>query len=68
MREEDLKYIKMFLGGIIIIQTVLWFSDHIDCNIPIDSWLMISCMQMIVDITVRGYKVNFTDHIIAGIV
>ena len=63
--DEDLKQIKLYLGGVICIQMVVWNKEAISCNIPINFWLLLSCLQMLTQVVVKAYEIHFIDQCIS---
>jgi uncharacterized membrane protein len=61
-REEDLKFVRFHLAGVTVIQSVIWFQDqYLSCNIPINLWLLVACLQMIADAVVKAAKIRRID-------
>ncbi len=67
IKDEDLKHVKLFLGGVVCSQMVIWSDNHrqggvVECGININQWLLVISMLMIAEIVIRSKRVYAIDN------
>lgn len=62
--EYSMKLVKFYIAVIVFMAFSMWMKSDVSCNIPINLWLLVLIITMIVEIAIKAYLIDQIDKII----